>query len=151
MKIYLAGSSHPSQMERVERWAAALGKVGISDGRRQPEPAWQVTSTWIANVRAVGAGNPRDASAIARRGWAVQDLQEVRQSEVFWFLVPPPDITTLGAWCEIATAYESARPIVCSGDAEGRHRSIFTALGQEFDHDEQAFDWLNGLRRSDGR
>jgi len=128
MKIYLAGSSDPAQMERVKLWSARLTEAG-----------WQVVSTWVANIERAGAGNPRNASQDLRRRWSSNCLAEVRRADALWLLVPPPDVATAGAWVELGTAYESARTIVCSGDTR---RSIFTALGHEEEHDEDAFRWL---------
>ena len=127
MKIYVAGASDETQIVRVKRWSANLTKAG-----------WQVVSTWIENIGAVGSANPRDASQQARLRWAATCLSEVRQADAFWFLVPPP-VATSGAWVELATAYESSLTIVCSGDTK---RSIFTALGHEEEYDEDAFRWL---------
>lgn len=127
-RVYIAAASTPDQIERVATWANRLTKAGIV-----------VVSTWPATVTAVGAGNPRDASVDQRRQWSAQDLTEVARAEALWMMCPPAGGATRGAWVELGCAYTRALLIVSSGDTR---QTIFTALGVEYDTDEDAFSGL---------
>lgn len=130
MKVYLAGSSAPSERPRVEKWIAKLTEAGIT-----------VTSTWLDSVKREGSGNPRDATADQRRHWAMTCLDEVRRSTLVWFLVPPPEASTRGAWFEIGFLTGEVGPdaFIASGDTK---QSIFCALAydDECETDEAAFE-----------
>jgi nucleoside 2-deoxyribosyltransferase len=129
MKVYLSGSSVPSEIERVTRWHNRLTKAGI-----------HVVSTWPAVIAASGnVGNPRAASNEQRRTWSRVDLNEVRLADALWFLVPETGTPTRGAWLEFGVAHELGKPVISSGDTR---QSIFTALGDEFETDEDAFEAL---------
>lgn len=123
LSVYIAGSS--ADIDRVDRWAAALTEAGIT-----------VVSTWTANVRAVGHANPRDASPSDRCGWARQCWLGVARASLIWLLVPPVDAPTRGAWAELGYAVSLGKPLVCSGDYR---QSIFCAEGVEFSRDADAF------------
>jgi hypothetical protein len=129
MKVYLSGSSVPSEIERVTRWHNRLTKAGI-----------HVVSTWPAVIaQSGGVGNPRDASGDQRASWSKVDLDEVRLADALWFLVPPTSAPTRGAWLELGVAYECGKLLVSSGDTR---QSIFTALSEEHETDEAAFNTL---------
>lgn len=136
IRVYVAGSS--AEIERVERWSAALVAAGI-----------EVVSSWPQNVRAVGSANPRDASREQRLAWTATCLVEVTTATVVWFLVPGSAAATRGAWAEIGFArgcsHDPARRprLVFSGDTK---QSIFCALGDEHDTDEAAFAAITGTR-----
>jgi hypothetical protein len=121
--VYIAASS--ADIDRAEHWRDRLIAAGV-----------HVTSTWMANVSRVGAGNPRDASDAQRAVWARQRLIEVVESDVLWLLVSPDGTETVGAWWEAGAASVSDVWIVASGDTK---RSIFTALGDEYADDDTAF------------
>lgn len=135
-RVYIAAASVPSEIERVERWAAALIEAGI-----------EVISTWPRNIREVGSANPRDATTAQRWEWAVTCLHQVAQADALWFMTPPPGVHTRGAWCELNAARYGGQHIVCSGDTK---QSIFTALGDEYETDEQAFGCVHELALSAG-
>jgi hypothetical protein len=126
--VYLAGASR--ELDRARFWRLRLVHAGVA-----------VASTWIDNISQVGAANPRDASPDQRRGWTWQCLAEVRHASVLWMLVPAIGAETRGAWSELgyaAAIYTPGRErIICSGDTG---QSIFTALGEEHETDEFAFD-----------
>lgn len=128
MKIYLAAASTPDQIERVTAWHNRLSKAGM-----------HVVSTWPAVIGQIGATNPRNATAAERRGWSATDLQELSSADALWLLCPPSGVTTRGAWVELGVAYDRAKLIVSSGDTR---QSIFTALTEEFETDEEAFGAL---------
>lgn len=128
MKVYIAGAS--SEIERAERVAAKLTAAGI-----------EITSSWMANVRKVGAANPRDASRAQRRTWANGCLAEVAKSDVVLLLMPPAGTETIGAYWEAGFAIGDIgqtgldRRIIISG---GVKRSVFSALGEEYETDHAA-------------
>lgn len=123
-RVYIAAASVPSEIERVDRWAAKLTAAGI-----------EVVSTWPRNIREVGAANPREATREQRRRWAEACIGQVDATDVLWLMCPPIGVQTRGAWSELARAYDSAT-IISSGDTT---QSIFTALGEECTTDDFAF------------
>ena len=124
MRIYIAASSHPLEIARAKSVRERL----ISRGH-------VITSTWIENVEAVGAANPRHALKTERNAWMRNCLNEVQSSDAFLFLVPPLDRPTRGAWMELDRAICSGLEVVCSGDTL---QSIGCALGLETDSDDEA-------------
>lgn len=124
MKVYVAASASPAESARV---AVALTRLRAS--------GFVVTCTWPGIVAAVGDANPADASCVERSGWASQDLREVADADVLWFLVPD-GVTTRGAWLEAGYAHAHGKHLVFSGP--NTHQSVFCALGEEFDSDESA-------------
>jgi nucleoside 2-deoxyribosyltransferase len=131
LRVYLAAAS--SDLDRVDRWAAALAATGV-----------RVVSTWPANVRSVGSANPREASRLDRARWAERCLAEVRAAHVVWFLVPPIDKPTRGAWFEIGYALAQSQAVVASGDTR---QSIFCAVADyEYASDAEAFDSIRNVR-----
>lgn len=127
-RIYLAGASTTDEIARVQRWSKRLTDAGLC-----------VVSTWPGLVTAVGAGNPRDASNEQRRIWSTRDLNELTTANALWLLCAPAEIATRGVWVELGVAYARAHLIVSSGDTK---QSIFTALGVEYETDEDAFKGL---------
>lgn len=127
MNVYLAGSSAPSERERIRLWKRRLEEVEIT-----------IVSTWIASVETYG-NNPREATRAMRRVWAHNCLAEIAHANVFWFLVPPTDAATRGAWAELAYAqsWASTCELFASGDTK---QSVFCALALEFAEDKLAFD-----------
>lgn len=135
-RVYVAGSS--AELNRVEHWTARLIAAGIT-----------VTSTWPANVRAVGSANPRDATREQRAAWAMTCLRQVATAQLVWFLVPAVTAPTRGAWIEVGFmrglvhGVTRAVCIISSGDTL---QSIFCALGDEHETDEAAFAAIVGRR-----
>lgn len=117
VRVYIGASS--SQIDRV-RAAEVLLRA------RLPEVVF--ASTWPDEVALVGDPNPRDATDAARATMAYGCLDRVDASDVMWFLVPPIDIVTRGAWCELDRAYTRRIPVVASGDTK---QSVFCALALE--------------------
>lgn len=149
MKVYVAGAS--SEMERAEKWMAALREVGI-----------EVTSTWPEVIRKVGVANPMDAPRTDRALWAAQDLSEVSGSDVLWFLLPEGR-PTAGAYTEFGYAVFMGAAASQARDAgipgaplfwiivSGKETSIFTALADHFVSDEEALDALKLRNQLVGR
>lgn len=121
-KVYVAGSS--LELDRVDRAVAALENAGII-----------VTSTWPISVRDAGTGNPIGATREQRVNWTITDLAQVRAAELFWFLVPPRDVATRGAWMEAGYALAKGRVCIFSGDTK---QSIFSAVAYEYADDAAA-------------
>lgn len=135
--IYVAASAAGDQSKRVAIVIAALKQAGF-----------HITCTWPEVVAATpGGANPRDASTPDRFQWSAQDLREIADADAIWFLVPTPPMTTRGAWFECGYAYAHRKFVVFSGDTK---QSVFCALGQEFETDEEAFAhlerWAKELR-----
>lgn len=122
IKIYIAAAS--KDIARAEL---------VRDQLRELE--YDITSTWMDQIRQVGAANPRDASNEQRAIWAEGCLREVRNSDVLLFLVPDDGMDTAGAWTELGVAYAESVEILCAGVTK---RSIFCALGREFASDQDA-------------
>lgn len=127
MKVYIAGST--AEIDRAKSWGARLQRFGI-----------EVISTWTTVVGEHGC-NPRDASLQQRRTWALDDIDQIRQADLFWLLVPALDRPSRGAWFELGVAWTLIAPgckqLIASGDTR---QSIFCALaGREFDDDVDAF------------
>jgi len=131
LKVYLAGSTQ--DIERVKRWKGALVSVGV-----------EVVSTWIEVIEKVGGANPRGATKVQRADWSTTDLAEVASADVLWFLVPPADKATRGAWLEFGYAVARHITLISSGDTR---QSIFTAMGIELETDEDAFYLITGFGR----
>ena len=131
MKVYVAAAS--SEIERAEHWISELKKIGVT-----------ITCTWPESVRSVGAANPPEATLEQRTGWAMQDLAEVREADVFWFLLPSPGHSTSGAWTELGCASETKRKIVMSGESH----SVFVGLCHAYcKTDQDAFDVIRRVSR----
>jgi nucleoside 2-deoxyribosyltransferase len=122
--VYVAGSSHPDERDRVTGVVEALRAAGVT-----------VTSTWLDDVAKHGAGNPRDMSVDDRRTLAAKDLAQVGRAQAFLLLVPSESTPTRGAWVELSYAYSMGKQVVCSGDTK---QSIFSALGYETESDADA-------------
>jgi hypothetical protein len=156
MKVYVAGAS--SEIDRAEKWMAALRAAGI-----------EVTSTWPEVIRKVGAANPLTASREDRALWSATDLAEVSNSEALWLLLPPKGVSTSGMYVELGYGVlfgamaQQARGLGVAGTpnfwllGSGTETSIFTALADHFPTDEEAFRALTlrfalvGTKKSDGQ
>src|SRR3990172_10738927 len=123
--VYIAASTQLSQRERAQHWVNHLALAGV-----------RVVSTWLTVVDVVGSANPRDASPEERLQWTANCLREVRECDLLWFLVPPADVLTRGAWAEVGDAVATDKLLVSSGDTK---QSIFCALGEERPEDLEAF------------
>lgn len=126
MKIYVAGSS--ADMPRINAAIASLRAAGHEIG-----------CTWPGIVASVGDANPVNAPTSDRAGWSAQDLSEVLDADLVWFLVPPRDVPTRGAWVEAGYALGHDMTVVFSGETK---QSVFTALGREFESDAEALEWI---------
>lgn len=120
--VYVAASS--SEMARAKEWINRLRHAGL-----------RVTSTWPEVIASVGSANPRDAADEDRHGWAFQDLTEIDQADLLWFLVPR-EANGRGAYFESGYARARDKVLILSGDTK---QSVFAALGFEYEHDVDAF------------
>lgn len=146
--IYVAASS--KEIDRAETMIRKLRENGIS-----------VSSTWPEQIRAVGDANPIDATRSQRARWSLICLTEVYKSDVLWLLYPTQP--TAGAWVELGFALccafggdpeELSKPysdrrvlggpkrVITSGISS--QRSIFPAIGVEYETDQIALDRLLG-------
>jgi nucleoside 2-deoxyribosyltransferase len=132
LKVYIAASADSTSTSRVRAAIAVLNAHGFV-----------ITCTWPDVVAKVGSANPRDASAVDRRGWSAQDLLEVDAADAVWFLVPEPPLTTRGGWFEAGYAHATNKHLVFSGDTK---QSVFCALGHEVASDEAAVRQLLAIR-----
>lgn len=146
MKVYIAAAS--SEIDRAEFFFKLLTSQGI-----------ECTSSWIANVRSVGEGNPVAATFEDRKRWALDNLLAIEASAVVWILAPSTGVFSHGAYFElgyavararssVATAWvnsTSVRPkIIASG---GDHRWVFLALADElYKTDTNALEDLYKMR-----
>ncbi len=135
-RVYIAAAS--SDIERAKRVRAQLIAGGVT-----------VTSRWIDEVDKTGA-NPDDD--VERRKRATSDVVDIDSSDVVLLLVPHGHYykdtdrvassghphTSIGAWWENGYAYRAGIPLVSSGPRAARTKTVFTALGEEFDHDVDA-------------
>lgn len=124
MKVYVAGSSQDTN--RVRFWIERLKANNV-----------EVVSTWVDVIDKVGLANPYDATVVQRQEWSELDLAEVMSADVVWVLVPPPTYSTKGAWVEAGFSYAKDKRLIFSGDTK---QSIFCALGEEYVHDDAAFN-----------
>lgn len=122
IKVYIAGSS--DDLPRVKAAMAAATAAGLT-----------VVSTWVGHVEKAGDGNPRWATNEQRWRWASTDLDGVGDSDVIWLLFAPK----FGAGAEWGYARAMGKIQITSGDTK---RSIFCALGHEFETDEAALAFL---------
>lgn len=139
--IYVAASS--AEIDRAEKWMAALRKDGIV-----------VTSTWPETIRRVQAEralslkdacNPKVATVSDRRMWSMENINAVINAEVFWLLVPGPENPSQGAYFEFATAWRERKLTFASG---GDQKFVFTSLAHSlFEQDEYAFDAIRAIYR----
>lgn len=131
-KVYIAGSSAASERERIRAWHERLRSLGIT-----------VTSTWLEAVDAAGEANPRAWLKERRKEYAIADLAAAMGADLVWFLVPPIETATRGAWGELCAAYVERQyaqnTLVASGDTK---QSIFCALAAEFTNDLDAFIFI---------
>lgn len=127
--LYLAASA--LEIERAKRWRAASREAGIG-----------VVASWIENVERVGESNPRNATKQQRLTWSTQNIREMQDASVIWFLVPAVTAPTRGGWYEAGFGYCAAQRLVFSGDTL---QSIYCATGLEFDTDEDAFTAILGM------
>ena len=128
VRVYIGASS--SEIDRV-RAAEALLRAKL--------PEVEFLSTWPDDVEALGDPNPRDASDGERSEMAYGCLRRVDRADIFWFLVPPVDVPTRGAWCELDRANGRKIPCVASGDTK---QSVFCALALETLTDELGAYWV---------
>ena len=140
--IYVAASS--AEIERAEKWSLALRGEGISVMSVWPETIRRVQAE--RGMKTTGeASNPRQASVADRRTWAMENVTQIKASEVFWLLVPGPANPSQGAFWEHAFAWSERKIIFASG---GDQRFVFTSLSQILvDTDEAAFDLIRHIYR----
>lgn len=130
--VYVAASSADS--DRAKRMMDLVRAAGLT-----------VTSTWLEVIASnAGIANPRDAETQQRFGWSFDDLRQIDSCDLLWFLVPPGDKPTRGAWLEAGYAHGKGKLLVSSGDTK---QSIFCALGAEHEDDLDAFAQICKLAR----
>lgn len=127
-RIYLAASSR--ELERAKHWAERLEREGF-----------ELTAKWWEDVEAEVDANPTDHDA--RIKYARKDVFAVARADFLWLLVPPHGVHSHGAFLEYGLALGGEARRVASGDTK---RSIFLALGEEFETDEEAFWFLMSAR-----
>lgn len=121
-RVYVAASA--MEIDRAKRAVKSLADGGVD-----------ALASWIGNVGADGASNPRDATKRDRYRWSAASLTEASTADVVLMLVPPPELATRGAWFELGFAFGIAKMLVFSGDTK---QSVFCALGDEHDTDAEA-------------
>jgi hypothetical protein len=131
IRVYIGASS--SQIDRVRAAEAFL---------RTELPDVEIMSTWPDDVERLGDPNPRTASEAERSEMAYGCLRRVDASDIMWFLVPPVDVATRGAWCEFQHAHTRKIPCVASGDTG---QSVFCALALETRDDLSGARWVARL------
>ena len=153
VKVYVAGSSHPDEHERVHRVFNLVKEHAYL----------QLTYDWLKVIERVGASAPTNISQEQRVAYAMEDLEAVHTSDIFWYLQPdgPP---SMGASFEFGAAWGLAsqwtlqgnymgaaqassipsRVLIASGvDPDAQH--IFCALADyQWDNDGAAWAWLVG-------
>jgi hypothetical protein len=117
VRVYIGASS--AELSRVAA-AEEMLRVLI--------PGVEIVSTWPGDVVRLGDPNPRTASDEDRAAMAMGCIRQVERADIFWFLVPPIDTPTRGAWCEYDRALTHKIPCVASGDTK---QSVFAALAVE--------------------
>jgi hypothetical protein len=149
VKVYVAGSSHTYERERVHR---ILNLV-------KEHPYLQLTHDWLAIIERVRTTTADSALAQEDRvHYAMGDLTGVQQSDIFWYL-HPNEIPSHGASFEFGAAWGLAsqwsmdgvytghsRVLIVSGP---KHRvSIFCALADhQWGNDAEAYQWLDSHAR----
>lgn len=103
MKVYIAAAA--SEIDRAEHWAIRLRDAGI-----------ECSSSWMANVRAVGESNPHSASQRERALYASLCVIDIHDSHLLWLLTPSTGHATRGGWFELGCAHTSGLPCIASGD-----------------------------------
>ena len=131
LRVYIAGSS--AEIARAQLAIAAATDSGF-----------HVVSTWTNVIAKVGEANPEGATEMQRKRWSEVDLDEVRSADCVWFLSGP---TSFGAGVEWGTGYALHKVLIASGITK---RSIFTALGIEFQTDEAALAFLRTVKERSG-
>lgn len=134
MKVYVSASS--KEIGRARLWMNKLRRAGI-----------EVTSTWVECITSVGDANPAHATRGQRIAWAQKDLDEIDAADVMWLLMP--QTPTSGAWLEYGYAIMRDKMLLVSGPDQTR--SIFTALAESYETDDDAFDALVRLKAYDER
>lgn len=135
-KVYVAASS--DEQNRARAAIEQLTRAGIT-----------CTSNWIEVIakRCDGIANPRGHAPDLRviRGNAVHgNKQAIRDADILWFLVPEHS-PGRGGYYEAGFADALEKTLVFSGDTQ---QSVFTASGEEFDNDLDAFEHIQKLVRS---
>jgi len=104
--------------------------------RVRTHPKMRLTLDWVAMVEAAGSAN-EGLTDDQRCYYAHADLHAVGLADVLWLLAPSPSAPSTGAWVELGYALRAAPRVIVSGPA--RTRSIFCALGEEYDSDDEAW------------
>ncbi len=135
MFIYIAGSS--SDMTRIRRWMATLQEFNAGELAVAAAPGIELTHDWVAVIEKRGEANPV-ATFHERASWAGDDLSGVREADLLWVLMPPGQSD--GCFWEAGYADALGKEVVISG--VNHERTIFTARGCCFEHDESAWDYI---------
>jgi hypothetical protein len=125
--VYVAASSTPTERDRAQHWINLLACAGIT-----------CTSPWLKAIEEHGDPNPRGVDQVdLRRQVSAANCVAIESAQLLWFLVPPADVHTCGAWYEAGHAAALKRIVFFSGaDTE---RSVFPALHSEYKDDLTAF------------
>lgn len=121
MRVYVAGSSHPNEIARVEQVVQKLRGVG---GRTL------ITSRWIEHVRRArleGVGSDKDLPAVTASRIMQMDLNDIRSSDAVVLVIPLVEYTH-GAFFEAGFAHALHKPIL----AVGPMRSVFTFAAERY-------------------
>lgn len=135
--LYLAGSSN--EMDRVKQIAAEINSLDKSLAEHGDRLI--ITHKWWDVIEDRGEANPA-ATAHARRNWAVQDIQGVKDADLFWMLWPHEPTGSGGCFWEAGYADSLDTEMITSGPTE---RSIFAARTAEFMTDAGAFEYLTDI------
>lgn len=128
--VYVAGPT--DELERCRAIHDRLKRCGIT-----------ATSAWVAAVDAHGGiGNPRDMTPADRRVLALTNKTGIVDATVFWFLTPA-EAHGRGGYFEAGIAHQIGKKLIFSG--VDTKQSVFCALGEEFDNDEEALDRVIAL------
>jgi hypothetical protein len=135
-RIYVAGSSHPSQRDRVKRFLGAVASFGYVQ-----------THDWVQTIELVERG--RVATQPFLDECAARDFEGVCAARVFVLLIPPPGLFS-SAYVELGIALGARVPRILTVGYEeplfvGACRAsplLLTQDGRHFPDDEAALACL---------
>lgn len=129
MKVYIAGSSEKRELAGIQ----ALQDIVRGAGHVIPAD-WTVCE-----------GLKRDCSPAERRQFARNDLDGVRECDVFWLVVPSgQQDKTEGAFLELGYAMAFKKRCIVSGPQARRVDRLFCLLCEVYDTHEAALEQVIG-------
>lgn len=137
LRVYLASSSAPVEVETTERYMRALRAHGV-----------EVTYDWTPSARRFNALpiDERTTASVDRRE-VFRDAMGVRAADVVWVRVTPTK--SEGAATELGVAYGMQKFILVSGSPASLQRCVFSALADRTHHsDDTAFEEILLMARS---